>query len=117
MLNVVYDHENEPYNRIVEWAVQYPQVFPVYGNNGYLGEPSTTSGYENYGAILFRAVNGHPLYRISDDIQHKNFNSLGNIYANFNLLQGLNFRSSLNYLYRRGDDTNYQAVDHNMGPN
>src|SRR5690606_32246481 len=47
MLNFVYDHENEPFNRIVEWAVQYPSVFPVYGRNGYLGEPITTPGYEN----------------------------------------------------------------------
>ncbi len=117
MLNFVYDHENEPFNRIVEWAVQYPTIFPVYGRNGYLGEPITTPGYENYGAILFRAVNGHPLYRINDDIQHKRFNSLGNLYGNLNLLPGLKFRSALNFLYRRADDTDYQAIDHNMGPN
>jgi TonB-linked SusC/RagA family outer membrane protein len=117
MVNLVYDHENEPFNRIVEWAVQYPAVFPVYGRNGYLGEPSTTPGFENYDAILFRAVNGHPLYRINDDIQHKRFNSLGNVFANIDLYPGLKFRTTLNYYYRRADNTNYQAVDHNMGPN
>lgn len=117
MLNVVYDHENEPFNRIVEWAVQYPSVYPVYGRDGYLGEPSTTEGFENYDAILFRAVNGHPLYRINDDIQHRRFNSLGNIFAKVDLLPGLSFRSTLNYYYRRVDNTNYQAIDHNMGPN
>lgn len=117
MLNVVYDHESEPFNRIVEWAVQYPSVYPVYGEQGYLGEPSSTPGFEDYDAILFRAKNGHPLYRINDDIQHSKFNSLGNIFAKIDFLPGLMLKSTLNYYYRRVDDTNYQAVDHNMGPN
>ena len=62
MLNVVYDHENEPFNRTIEWAVQYPSIYPVYGRNGYLGEPNSVDGFGNYDAILFRAFNGHPLY-------------------------------------------------------
>lgn len=117
MLNVVYDHEDEPFNRIVEWAVQYPSVYPVYGRNDYLGDPTTTPGFENYDAILFRAKNGHPLYRITDDIQHQRFNSLGNIFGQIDLLPGLTFRSTMNYFYQRVDDTDYQAIDHNMGPN
>ncbi|WPP51822.1 SusC/RagA family TonB-linked outer membrane protein [Catalinimonas niigatensis] len=117
MLNIVYDHENEPFNRIVEWAVQYPSIYPVYGRNGYLGEPNSVDGFGSYNAILFRAFNGHPLYRINDDIQHKRFNGLGNIFGQVDLLPGLNFRSTLNLYYRRVDDTHYATRDHNMGPN
>ena len=117
MLNVVYDHENEPYNRIVEWAVQYPAIYPVYGRNGYLGEPNSVDGFGSYDAILFRAFNGHPLYRINDDIQHRRFNGLSNIFGTINLLPSLSFKSTLNLYYRRTDDTHYSAIDHNMGPN
>lgn len=116
MINVSYDHENEPFNRIVEWAVQYPTIYPVYGANGYLGGPDNTPGFENYNAILFRPVNGHPLYRINDVIQHKNFNSLGNVFLQADILKGLAFRSSLNFFYNRKDNSNYQSVDHNLGP-
>ncbi len=116
MMNVSYDHENEPYNRTVEWAVQYPTIYPVYGNNGYLGAPANTPGYEQYDAILFRPKNGHPLYQISDDIQHKRFNNLGNVFAQIDFLPGLSFKSSLNYFYNRTDNSHYQAVDHELGP-
>jgi len=116
MLNVLYDHENEPYNRIVEWAVQYPSIYPVYGNNGYLGDPNTVDGFEDYYAILFRAKNGHPLYRINDDIQHRRFTTIGNLFAKINLYDGLSFRTSFNAFYKRSDNTDYQAGDHQMGP-
>jgi len=115
MINVSYDHENEPFNRTVEWAVQYPTIYPVYGNNGYLGAPANTPGFEKYDAILFRPKNGHPLYQISDDIQHKRFNNLGNVFAQIDVLPGLTFKSSLNYFYNRLDNSHYQAVDHQLG--
>ncbi|GAA4433048.1 TonB-dependent receptor [Ravibacter arvi] len=115
-LNMSYDHENEPYNRTVEWAVQYPTIYPVYGNNGLLGAPANTPGFEKYDAILFRPKNGHPLYQITDDIQHQQFNSLGNFFVGLDLLPGLRFKSSFNFYVNRADNTNYQAVNHNLGP-
>jgi TonB-dependent starch-binding outer membrane protein SusC len=115
-MSLSYDKENEPFNRIVEWAVQYPSVFPVFGTNGYLGGPATTPGFEKYDAILFRPKNGHPLYRINDDIQHKRFNTLGNVHTAIDILPGLRFRTALNFYYRRVDDSDYFAVDPNMGP-
>jgi TonB-linked SusC/RagA family outer membrane protein len=116
MINVSYDHENEPFNRIVEWAVQYPSIYPVYGSNGLLGGPANTAGFEKYDAILFRPKNGHPLYQITDDIQHRQFNNLGNTFAQFGILPGLKLRTSLNFFYNRADNNLYQAVDHNLGP-
>ena len=116
MLNSRYDHENEPYNRIVEWAVQYPSIYPVYGNNGYLGDPNSIDGFEDYYAILFRAKNGHPLYRINDDIQHRKFTTIGNLFAKVKLYDGLHIRTSFNAFYNRVDNTDYQAGDHQMGP-
>ena len=115
MMNALYDHENEPFNRNVEWAVQYPSIYPVYGNNGYLGGPNTVDGLEKYYAILFRPVNGHPLYKINDDIQHQRFTAIGNLFTKLKLYNGLNFRTSFNAFYNRLDDTNYAAGDHGMG--
>ena len=115
MMNSLYDHENQPFNRIVEWAVQYPSIYPVYGNNGYLGGPNTVDGFEKYYAVLFRPVNGHPLYKINDDIQHQKFTAIGNLFAKIKLNDGLNFKTSLNAFYNRRDNTNYAAGDHGMG--
>lgn len=115
-INISGDQEREPYNRITEWAVQYPSIYPVYGNNGLLGAPTNTPGFENYDAILFRPKNGHPLYQINDNIQHRQFNSIANFYGQIKLLKGLNFKTSLNVLNNRADHSNYQAIDHGLGP-
>lgn len=114
--NLNYDQEEEPYYRTVEWAVQYPSIYPVYSENGYLGAPLNQPGFENYNAILFRPQNGHPLYRSTDDIRRNRFNGLGNIYGQLNLVPGLTFKSVFNYYYRRADNSNYEAVDHLLGP-
>ncbi|QGY48066.1 SusC/RagA family TonB-linked outer membrane protein [Maribellus comscasis] len=116
MLNSIYDHENEPYYRIVEWAVQYPAIYPVYGNNGYLGGPNTVDGFEDYYAVLFRPLNGHPLFNIDEDIQHHRFNTIGNLFAQLDLYEGLSFKTSFNAFYKRVDNTDYYPKDHNMGP-
>ncbi|WP_276166445.1 TonB-dependent receptor [Zobellia alginiliquefaciens] len=115
MLNTVYDHENEPYRRIVEWAVQYPAIYPIYGNDGYLGGPLTVDGFENYSAILFRPNNGHPLYRINDDIQHRRFTAMGNFFTEFKFNDYLRFKTSFNAFYKNEGNTDYNAGDHNLG--
>ncbi|WP_339647664.1 SusC/RagA family TonB-linked outer membrane protein [uncultured Salegentibacter sp.] len=115
MLRSLYDNEEEPYNRTIEWAVQYPSIFPVYGNNGYLGGPLTVDGFGDYNAILFRPNNGHPLYRINDDIQHESFTGMGNFFLNIELLDGLDFRTSFNPLYETGKNSDYVSGDHNLG--
>ncbi len=61
-LSAVYDKATNPIDRIVEWAVQYPTIYPVYGTNGYLGDATNTPSLQNYDNILFRARNGHPLF-------------------------------------------------------
>lgn len=114
--NLNYDREQEPFNRTVEWAVQYPSIYPVFSENGYLGAPLNQPGFESYNAILFRPQNGHPLYRSTDDIRRNRFNGLGNLYGQLNLLPGLTFKSVFNYYYHRTDNSNYQAVDHLLGP-
>ncbi|GEO06457.1 SusC/RagA family TonB-linked outer membrane protein [Adhaeribacter aerolatus] len=115
-LSAVYDQTNNPFDRIVEWAVQYPAIYPVYGSNGYLGDATNTPGLGNYDNILFRARNGHPLYQINDDRKTQGFNSLGNVYTQFDFIPGLRFKSALNFFFNRLDNANYAAVDHNMGP-
>ncbi|SEM73128.1 TonB-linked outer membrane protein, SusC/RagA family [bacterium A37T11] len=110
-----YDHEREPYSRMFEWAVQYPSIYPLYSSNGYLGSPNNQAGFEKYNAILFRPQNGHPLYRINDNIQHNRLNVLGSAFAEATLLPGLTYRTALNYFFNRKDNSNYQAVDHNLG--
>ncbi|MDB5013258.1 MAG: TonB-dependent receptor plug, partial [Daejeonella sp.] len=115
-LSGVYDLSKNPFDRTVEWAVQYPSIYSVYGTNGYLGDATNTPGMANYDAILFRAKNGHPLYQINDNRPTQNFNSLGNGYIQFEFIPRLRFKSSLNFFYNRLDVSNYAAVDHNMGP-
>ncbi|MCS4226959.1 TonB-dependent receptor [Sphingobacterium sp. BIGb0165] len=114
--NLNFDQEQEPYARMFEWAVQYPSIYPVYSENGYLGAPLNQSGFENYNAILFRPQNGHPLYRSTDDIRRERFNAIGNIYGQVQLIKGLEFKSAFNYYYNRNDGSNYQAKDHLLGP-
>ncbi|MFT3947465.1 MAG: TonB-dependent receptor [Agriterribacter sp.] len=111
-----FDHETEPYSRMFEWAAQYPSIYPVYSENGYLGSPNNQPGFEKYNAILFRPQNGHPLYRIGDDIQRRRLNNLGNLYAQLNVIPGLSFKTAFNYYLNRTDNSNYQSVDHNLGP-
>lgn len=111
-----YDEETEPFNRMFEWAVQYPSIYPVYSSNGYLGAPNNEAGFAPYNAILFRPQNGHPLYRQNDDIRTKRFNALGNLYGQVKLAPGLSFKSAFNYFVNRNDNSNYQSVDHDLGP-
>ncbi len=113
--NLSYDREQEPFNRMFEWAVQYPSIYPVYSENGYLGAPLNQPGFENYNAILFRPQNGHPLYRSTDEILRNRFNAIGNIFGQVRLLEGLDFKSAFNYYYHRNDGSNYQARDHLLG--
>ncbi len=115
-LSGVYDISKNPFDRMVEWSVQYPSIYPLYGTNGYLGDATNTPGMANYDAILFRAKNGHPFYQINDNRQNQSFNSLGNGYIQFEFIPGLRFKSSLNFFYNRLDVSNYAAVNHNMGP-
>ncbi|MDR2860130.1 MAG: TonB-dependent receptor [Mediterranea sp.] len=116
MATANYDHSTLPYERMFEWAVQYPAIYPVYSSNGYLGSPNNEPGFENYNAILFRPQNGHPLYRINDDIQTKRINSLGDIYAKINIWDKLSFKSAFNFYLNNTENKNYQSVDHNLGP-
>lgn len=115
-LSAVYDLTKNPFDRIVEWAVQYPSIYPVYGNNGYLGDATNTPGMGKYDNILFRAKNGHPLYQINDDRRAQGFNTLGNIFTQLEFIPGMRFKSALNLFFNRLDNSNYAAVDHNMGP-
>ncbi|EIJ38534.1 TonB-linked outer membrane protein, SusC/RagA family [Galbibacter orientalis DSM 19592] len=117
MLNTLYDNENQAYNRTVEWAVQYPSIYPIYGNDGYLGGPLNTSGFENYSSILFRPNNGHPLYRANDDIQNSNFTTLGNLFANIQFSDPLSFKSTFSAYANNKEGTNYQAGNHDLGKN
>jgi len=116
MLNSVYDHEDVTYDRIVEWAVQYPSIYPVYGEGGYLGAPLTLDGFENYSSILFRPFNGHPLFRINDDIQNSGFTGMGNMFVDLGLMKNLSFRTSFNAFYRQRQNSNYGPRDRNIGP-
>ncbi len=56
------------------------------------------------------------MYRIGDDIQQKRLNAIGNLYAQLQLAPGLSFKTAFNYYLNRIDSTNYQSVDHQLGP-
>lgn len=117
MMTALYDKEREPFSRTVEWAVQYPSIYPVYGKDGLLGEPTTTEGFENYNSLLFRARNGHPLYCIDWELYSKKFKNYGNAFIALDIIDGLKFKTTFNYYINRSDRDEYQPKDHNMGPN
>jgi TonB-linked SusC/RagA family outer membrane protein len=103
MFNMVYENEQVPHGNTSQAAVQYPSIYPVYGNGGYLGGPNSVDGFENHYGILIRAYNAHPLHWNSDnDLRHRN-NTAGNVYAEIGILPGLKYRSSFNAFYRRSD--------------
>ena len=113
--SVNYDKTKTPYSRMYEWAVQYPQIYPVWSSNGYLGAPNNEEGFSAWNGILFRPQNGHPLYRINDDIRSSKINSLGTVYTNIHLLPGLTYKSAFNFFINNAENKNYQSVDHDLG--
>lgn len=116
LINTNFSKENKAGEYAREAANQYPTIYPVYGEDGYLGGPQNTPGFENYDNIFFRAQ-GHPLvgdspYRV-DGIN--TLNSIGNVFGEVTILPGLTFRSSLNAFIRRVESRFYQQSDMNLG--
>jgi TonB-dependent starch-binding outer membrane protein SusC len=99
-------------------AVEYPPIYNVYGEDGYLGGPQNHPGFENYNAILFRVFNGHPLHRGGGNelLDIKRLHTLGNIYGEVSILPGLVFRSSFNGFKRRNEQTYYMGINDGRGP-
>ncbi|MEX2568071.1 MAG: TonB-dependent receptor, partial [Cyclobacteriaceae bacterium] len=103
MFNVNYENEQVPHPNTSQAAVQYPSIYPVYGNGGFLGGPNSVDGFENHYGILIRAFNAHPLHWNSDeDLRHR-INASANLYTEVGILPGLKFRSSIYTFYRRSD--------------
>jgi TonB-linked SusC/RagA family outer membrane protein len=114
-IDILFDEDREPFNRTFEWAVQMPPIYPIYTDDGLLGGTETIEEFNNYDLVLLRAFNGHPFFRINDEIRHEEFRTAGHFYAGIDLLEGLNFETSLSGLYKRVDNSNYQARNRQMG--
>lgn len=114
-IDLLFDKDREPFNRTFEWAVQMPPIYPVYTDEGFLGGTETIDEFNNYDLVLLRAFNGHPLFRINDEIRHEEFRTTGHFYAGIDLFKGLNFETSINGLYKRIDNSDYQAKNRQMG--
>ncbi|SFN90056.1 SusC/RagA family TonB-linked outer membrane protein [Salegentibacter flavus] len=113
MLNVAYDNRSALEGRAMNAIREYPQIYPEFGNNGYLGGPMSIDGFENHYNILMRAnAAGHPYWHLYgyDDDRHS-VTTLGNLFTEIDLLPGLKFRSSLNASYTRNDRKFVQKVD------
>ncbi|MGF1585971.1 MAG: TonB-dependent receptor [Bacteroidales bacterium] len=122
MLNTNLDYENrsgDPAPQTRMGALEYPPIYNVYGEDGYLGGPQNHSGFENYNAILFRVFNGHPLHRGGGHelLDIKRMNTIGSIYGEVSILPGLVFRSSFNGFLRRSEQTYYMGREDGRGPN
>lgn len=113
MLNIAYDEQSRLEGSTMNTIREYPRIYPVYGNNGYLGGPLSIDGFANHYNILMRADNqGHPFWHLYgfDDDRHS-MTTLGNFFAEIALLPGLNFRSSINASYKREDRIFHQKKD------
>jgi len=115
-VNTSYDIQTGSQAIHIRTANQYPPLYPVYTEDGYLGGPHNTPGFEPWNAILFRAHHGHPLQKVDEIDDRKGFNIAGNVFANIELLAGLAFRSSMNTFYNRNDRIYFEQSDTNLGP-
>ena len=113
MMNVTYDNRSALEGRAMNAIREYPQIYPEFAPNGYLGGPSSIDGFENHYNILMRANDaGHPywhLYGYNDDRQ--TITTLANAFAEVKLLPGLKYRSAVNASYERYDRKFVQKVD------
>lgn len=117
--NVLYDYGHNPPAYMSQSAIQYPSIYPVWGDDGNIGGPLNTPGFPDWAhwnTILFRANVGNPYYRSKDDYEFSNLKFSGNIYTDIKLLKGLNFKTTLNTYIGRADTKNHDAVDLLMGP-
>jgi hypothetical protein len=105
MLNVAYDDQSVLEGSAMNAAREYPPIYPVYGNNGYLGGPNSVDGFANHYNILMRADNqGHPYWHLYGyDDNRQGMTTLSNLFAEIGILPGLKYRSSFNASYGRND--------------
>src|SRR5690625_4363829 len=114
-LNTLFDQGHIPDSYTSIGAVQYPAIYPVWGDDGNLGGPQNTQGFENWFAILFRPNSGHPFYNINNNFEFNNLQLIGNAYAEISILDQLIFRTSITTHYRRNDNKDFYAYDHLLG--
>lgn len=114
----IYDrsHHADPWGDRGIGTVQYPPIYPVFSEDGYLGGPHNTPGYENFVSILFRVNYGHPYDTLTDLYENSSFKTYGNFFANIELFKGLNFRTAINPYFGLSNNRTYIAKDHNRGP-
>lgn len=112
MLNVAYENRDALEGRALNAIYEYPQIYPEFAENGYLGGPKSIDGFENHYNILMRANDaGHPYWHLYGyDDNRKNLTALANVYAEIKLLPGLRFRSTANASYERYDRKFSQKV-------
>lgn len=112
MLNVSYENRNALEGRALNAIYEYPQIYPEFAENGYLGGPKSIDGFANHYNILMRANDaGHPYWHLYGyDDKRKSSTTLANIYTEIKLLPGLRFRSTANASYERYDRKFVQKV-------
>jgi len=115
MINAIYDKENAT-NIHVLTANQYPPIYPLYGEDGYLGGPQNLTGFEPWNNILFRASFGHPYYRLGEIDEIQSMRGIANIFAEISLTPELKLKSSVRGFYRRNDRRYYEDTDVELGP-
>ncbi len=81
---------------VVSLAVQSDPIFPVYNENGNLGFKDPNS--EWYRFAQFTDLQLWHVYSLTREIekQNKSFNTLGTAFLEYDIIDGLTFRSSIN---------------------
>jgi TonB-dependent starch-binding outer membrane protein SusC len=85
---------------------QYPRIFPVFNEDGYLGGPHNTPGYEQWNN-LYSAVSRHPLRPSANESFRQVYNFIGNVFTEIEILPRLALRSSFSAVNRRTDNQNH----------
>ncbi|WP_207535183.1 SusC/RagA family TonB-linked outer membrane protein [Desertivirga arenae] len=81
---------------VVSLGLQSDPIFPVYNENGNLGFKDPNSAWYRFATYTDLQL-WHP-YSLTREVkkQNKSFNSLGTAFAEYNIVKGLKFRTSIN---------------------
>lgn len=94
----VYDRTEgtEGKSDVISLGLQSAPIFPVYNENGNLGFKDPNSSWYRFAQYTDLQL-WHP-YSLTRELhkQNKSFNTLGNAFAEYTILDGLKFKSSIN---------------------
>jgi len=99
---------------VVSLALQNDPVFPVYNENGNYGFRDPQSVWYKYTQYDLQLWHPYAITREIDRLQ-KNFNTMATAYLEYEIIQGLKFRTSINANLYNGRYNDFRNAGQNYG--